>query len=65
MIAPPSNDEFLQELWRKYKRDQGYGATADRPVNGLETYDYYFDTDLGYQIWWNGSNWVDATGATV
>lgn len=25
----------------------------------------YFATDLGKPIWWNGSAWVDSTGATV
>ena len=25
----------------------------------------YFDTTLGRPIWWNGTNWVDATGTTV
>lgn len=24
-----------------------------------------FDTTLGIPIWWDGSNWIDATGATV
>lgn len=24
-----------------------------------------FDTTLGIPIWWDGTNWVDATGATV
>lgn len=43
------------------------GKTSDRPV--LKT-DYfkgyeYFDTTLGKPIYWNGTAWVDATGATV
>ena len=25
----------------------------------------YFDTTLSKPIWWNGTAWVDATGATV
>ena len=25
----------------------------------------YFDTDLGQPIWWNGAEWVDATGTSV
>lgn len=40
------------------------GNTAGRPTvvfQGLA----YFDTTLGKPIWRNGSNWVDATGATV
>ena len=25
----------------------------------------FFDETLGKPIWWNGTDWVDATGATV
>ena len=35
-------------------------STTNLPV-GFPT----FDTTLGKPIWWTGSNWVDATGATV
>ena len=41
------------------------GATADRPAVGLYTGQYYFDTDLGIPIWYNGTDWVDATGTVV
>ncbi len=45
------------------------GVTADRPIDTnipqLQIGQYYFDTTLGIPIWWNGTNWVDATGATV
>ncbi|MHA7967691.1 glycosyl hydrolase family 28-related protein [Paenibacillus sp. CAU 1782] len=40
------------------------GTTAQRPVwqtTGMN----YFDTTLNKPIWWNGTNWVDATGTTV
>jgi ABC-type antimicrobial peptide transport system permease subunit len=40
------------------------GATAQRTANptaGLP----FFDTTLGKIVWWNGSHWVDATGASV
>ena len=45
------------------------GVTASRPSTtgfpvrrvGME----YFDTTLGIPVWWNGTNWVDATGATA
>ena len=40
------------------------GPTTGRPNPpsvGLE----YFDTTLGYPVWYDGTNWVDATGATV
>ena len=41
------------------------GATADRPAAGLYVGQYYFDTDLGIPIWYDGTNWVDASGAVV
>jgi hypothetical protein len=40
------------------------GTTANRP-SSPDNYEFYFDTDLNKPIWWNGSNWVDATGTTV
>jgi len=41
------------------------GITADRPATDLQVGQYYFDTTLGIPIWWDGTNWVDATGTTV
>ena len=41
------------------------GTTAERPTSGVYTGYQYFDTTLGKPIWRNGSDWVDATGATV
>jgi hypothetical protein len=43
----------------------GYGATADRPVLELQIGQFYFDTTLGYPIWWNGTVWKNASGTTV
>ena len=46
------------------------GATADRPTSRL-TNDWqtigfrYFDTTLGKPVFWNGTGWVDATGAAA
>ena len=45
------------------------GITASRPVDsvqlplpiGLS----YFDTTLGYPVWWDGADWVDAAGTVV
>lgn len=40
------------------------GDTASRPSTPL-LYESYFDTDLGSNgmpVWWNGTDWVDATG---
>ena len=41
------------------------GLSADRPTERLEVGQYYFDTTLGIPIWYDGTNWVDATGGTV
>jgi len=40
------------------------GITGSRPLSPT-TGQYYFDTTLNKPIWYNGSNWVDATGTTV
>jgi hypothetical protein len=47
----------------RYTRLNG-GATADRPLEPL-LFEMYFDTDLGLPVWWNGTDWVDATGTAV
>ena len=41
------------------------GYTADRPTNSLIVGQTYFDTTLNIPIWYNGSNWVNASGTTV
>jgi len=41
------------------------GITAARPVQQLQVGQFYFDTTLGYPIWYNGTDWVDATGTVV
>jgi hypothetical protein len=47
----------------------GKGTTAQRPSPGANDYGaVYLDTTLdadGKPIWWNGTAWVDATGAVV
>lgn len=43
-----------------------YGTTEERPVVGNMYAGYqYFDQSLSKPIYWTGSEWVDATGATV
>ena len=42
-----------------------YGTTANRPAVGLSTGQFYFDTTLGYPIWYNGTKWVNASGTAV
>jgi hypothetical protein len=41
------------------------GVTASRPAIGLQVGQQYFDTTLGIPIWWDGSNWINASGTTV
>ena len=41
------------------------GSTALRPSSQRAIGQMYFDTTLGKPIWWFGTVWVDATGATV
>ena len=40
------------------------GVTGTRPVVPAMG-EQFFDTTLGHPIWWDGANWVDATGATA
>lgn len=48
--------------WRKIGTQAG--TTANRPSYVDVGYNY-FDTTLNKPIWYNGANWVDATGITV
>jgi hypothetical protein len=41
------------------------GTTALRPALELRVGQFYFDTTLGYPIWWNGTVWKNASGTTV
>jgi len=41
------------------------GNTSQRPTSNLYQGRPYFDTTLGKPIWYDGSVWRDATGATV
>jgi hypothetical protein len=38
--------------------------TAARPIV-TEVGEMHFDTTLGKPIWWDGADWVDATGTVV
>ncbi len=42
-------------------RGQSVGTTAERPSSPIIPH-RHFDTDLGYWITWNGTNWVDGSG---
>lgn len=38
------------------------GTSAERPAINLHIGQMYFDTTAGIPIWWNGTDWVDASG---
>ena len=40
-------------------------VTASRPSSPAAIGQMFFDTTLNKPIWWDGSNWVDSSGATV
>ena len=42
-----------------------YGTTVNRPTANQQIGQFYFDTTLGYPIWWNGTKWVNASGTVV
>jgi hypothetical protein len=45
------------------------GTTANRPLDNVQAPipigQFYFDTTLGYPIWYNGTVWKNASGTTV
>jgi hypothetical protein len=42
------------------------GTTGARPATSALPVPYmYYDTTLSKPVWWNGTVWKDATGATV
>lgn len=64
-IPSPDWIRWMNENYRAARQILGSGATANRPTNGMQAGDSYFDTTLGIPIWYSGSGWVDATGAAA
>lgn len=70
---PPSLSAFfgtyiLDGLFAKAERIEPLaGTTGTRPTGGVPFGPLlgmmYFDTDIGKPVWWDGAQWVDATGA--
>lgn len=66
---PPTFDKFVLSVGNGElfgNTTSFFGATADRPTfKGIGC--QFFDTSISpaRPIWWNGTAWVDATGATV
>jgi len=42
-----------------------YGTTDQRPSVGVTTGQMFFDTTLGYPIFYNGTKWVNSSGTVV
>jgi hypothetical protein len=39
------------------------GSTVNIPTENLQVGQYYFNTDLGIPIYWNGAQWINALGS--
>lgn len=63
--ANTSFKQWLSTIHRIVVSMQQSGTTANRPDKLLWVGRRYFDTTLGKPIWYSGSVWVDATGASV
>jgi len=58
------NTDFFQIITEQLEPKFPGGATIDRPSSPV-IFQSYFDTDLGYTVWWDGSDWVDGSGTSV
>ena len=43
----------------------GAGATAARPTAGVKVGSEFHDTTLGYNVMWNGKQWVNPTNGNA
>lgn len=64
MTTSEIKDESTGKVLTTREYVQQGGATGSRP-SSPSTHQPYFDTTIGKPIWYNGTNWVDATGTTV
>jgi len=63
LINNLSDHEGANNPHSESQRKNG-GPTEERP-DSPEDYEFYFDTDLGQPIWYNGTEWVDYEGNTL
>lgn len=72
-VAYPSLDSddpriirrFIAQMFQRIAvafNNPDFGVTGDRPASQLTVGQTYFDTTLGFPVWWDGVQWVDATG---
>ena len=59
------NPLWISNIGRLANALTSRGTTAGRSTKFLFVSRTYFDTILGKPIWYDGTNWIDATGATV
>ena len=64
-------DEFTKQLRLYFAQLDNFtqaintpasGTTATRPTLLLQIGQFYFDTTLGYPVWWDGEYWVNSLG---
>lgn len=58
----PTNTEYWDCIAGQRKIS---GTSVERPANDLWIGLIFFDTTLGKPIWYDGTNWIDATGTEV
>lgn len=56
--------DTLQDMKNYSENSLDDGHISYRPTNVLVGFQY-FDTTINKPIFWDGSKWIDATGATV
>jgi hypothetical protein len=63
--------DVVHTIWDAFRRiaiafnTPDSGNSASRPSAELVAGQTYFDLTLNIPIWWDGTQWVDATGAPV
>lgn len=80
MLSPPPNKtpfdkdggspngpwiEWLTSVFTIAGKYKGTGTTSERPTNGLNVGDWYWDSTLQYPVWWSGTNWKNSVAAIV
>lgn len=67
MVVKASVDWFnwMDAMTKTANDMRSSGSTGNRPTARLFAGRTFFDTTLGKPIWYDGTGWVDATGASV
>ena len=68
VIGPPSDPpdvSWFQQAFLILFAHQQSGTTAQRPTSQKWVGRPYFDTTLGYEIHWNGTQWVKYDGTAA